>query len=167
MLKIIIFTVLVIYIQFFFASKLAIYHTLPNFLLPTVIYVSATRNTSIALILGFLTGLVMDLYSPITFGISALLFTLIAFIVAELYERVNKEYKGIILLFIFLINFLYSFLRYLVFNSFAIISPISIFKLFIYSLYNTLFSLIIIAILFLLDRLSISVRHPTNGRLTN
>ena len=164
MIRLIIISVIMIYFQYFYSSNLGLFNTIPNLLLPVVIYYSLTKSNITGLILGFLLGILLDITNPCTFGISTLLFVLIAFLLGEIKSKINPrlnrgEQKVFLLLFLLFVNLFYFLIADLVFLFFHINQSIPILKTLGLVLYNTFYSGIIIIILFLIDNLNISLKR--------
>ena len=170
-----------IYFQYFFSSGLGFLCTVPNLLLPVVIYFSTTRSNITGLILGFILGVVLDLNAPSTFGISTLLFVLLGFFFGEiksklypptnahtpmhwwwgnaLVEGINREQKVFLLLLIFFANLFYFLFSNLLFVIFQEGQAILFMKIIFLTFYNSCYSAIIIFLIFLIDNLQISIKN--------
>lgn len=164
MIRLIFVSIFMIYFQYFYSSSLGLFNTVPNLLLPVVIYYSLTKSNITGLILGFLLGILLDINKPSTFGISTLLFVLIAFLLGEMKSKINPrlnrgEQKVFLLLFVLFVNLFYFLIGDLVFLFFHIDQSIPILKTLGLVLYNTFYSGIIIVILFLIDNLNISLKR--------
>ncbi|MBC8526806.1 MAG: rod shape-determining protein MreD, partial [Candidatus Cloacimonetes bacterium] len=140
------------------ASSLGIGNTIPNLLIPVIIYYSLTKSNITGLILGFILGMILDLNNPLTFGISSLLFVLIAFLYGQLKTKINREQKIFLLILIFLGNIIYFLFSDLMFMIFIKSQSIPIFKILLLIFYNSIYSIIIIFFLYLIDNLQISIK---------
>ena len=158
MVRLVIISIFMIYFQFFFASSLGIGNTIPNLLIPVIIYYSLTKSNITGLILGFILGMILDLNNPLTFGISSLLFVLIAFLYGQLKTKINREQKIFLLILIFLGNIIYFLFSDLMFMIFIKSQSIPIFKILLLIFYNSIYSIIIIFFLYLIDNLQISIK---------
>jgi len=163
MVRLIIISIFMIYFQYFFSSGLGFWGTVPNLLLPVVIYYSLIRSNITGLILGFLLGALLDINSPTTFGVSTLLFVLIAFLLGEMKSKINPrlnrgEQKVFLLLILFIVNLFYFFMKDLIFLIFNANQVMPFLRIFGLVFYNTVYSCIIIIILFFIDNLKISLK---------
>lgn len=152
-----------VYFQYFYSANLGLFNTVPNLLLPVVIYYSLIRSNITGLILGFLLGALLDINSPTTFGISTLLFVLIAFLLGEMKSKINPrlnrgEQKVFLLLILFIANLFYFFMKDLIFLIFNVDQVLPFLRIFGLVLYNTVYSCIIIIVLFFIDNLKISMK---------
>lgn len=152
-----------VYFQYFYSANLGLFSTVPNLLLPVVIYYSLIRSNITGLILGFLLGALLDINSPTTFGISTLLFVLIAFLLGEMKSKINPqlnrgEQKILLLLILFIVNLFYFFMKDLIFLIFNANQVLPFLRIFGLILYNTVYSCIIIIVLFFIDNLKISMK---------
>ena len=163
MIRLIIISVFMVYFQYFYSANLGFFNTVPNLLLPVVIYYSLIRGNITGLILGFFLGALLDINSPTTFGVSTLLFVLIAFLLGEMKSKINPrlnqgEQKVFLLLILFIANLFYFFMKDLIFLIFNVDQVIPFLRIFGLVLYNTVYSCIIIIVLFFIDNLKISMK---------
>lgn len=158
MIRLILVSVFLVYFQYFFSIDLGIASTVPNFLLPIVIYFNSTKNNITGLISGFIFGVILDINSPHTFGSTTLLFVTIAFFFGNIKSKINREQKGFMLFLIFLTNLFYFLFSNLLFVIFQPNVSISIFKILLLIFYNSIYSIIIILFLFLIDNLQITIK---------
>ncbi len=152
-----------VYFQYFYSANLGLFSTVPNLLLPVVIYYSLIRSNITGLILGFLLGALLDINSPTTFGISTLLFVLIAFLLGEMKSKINPrlnqgEQKVFLLLILFIANLFYFFMKDLIFLIFNVDQILPFLRIFGLVFYNTVYSCIIIIVLFFIDNLKIFMK---------
>lgn len=158
MIRLILISILMIYVQYFVSPHLGIWETVPNLLLPVIMYFSVTRSTVTGLVLAFILGLILDLNSPANFGFSPFLFVIIAYILSELKTKINREQKIFVALTLFLSHLFYFFF----YNLFSLFSagnlglPFS--KILFLTLYNSCYSAVAILIISLLDRMEIRVK---------
>lgn len=146
------------YVQFFYAPALGLFQTIPNLLLPVTLYFCIMREGIIGLILAFLLGLALDLTIPSSFGISALLFVIIAYTIGNLKKYMSRQQMGIMILLIFLANIFYFFGASIIFLIFNTGNEIPAGKLILLSLYNTIYCIFLMLILYLLDHITLSIR---------
>lgn len=156
MISLILTTIFMIYFQYFFAVSIGLWETVPNLFLPLIIYYSVTREDVSGIVLAFLLGIILDVNQPSSFGVSSLLFLIIAFSIGKLKKLLGRQLVRIGIVLVVLSNLFYFFLSaaiFLIFNSGEIL-PFG--KLIILSLYNSLYSFIIILILYLIGHLRLS-----------
>ena len=164
MIRLVFVSIFLIYFQYFYSPNLGLFNTIPNLLLPIVIYYSLTKSQITGLILGFFLGILLDINNPSTFGISTLLFVLIAFLLGEIKSKINPrlnqgDQKVFLLLFVLFVNLFYFLIGDLFFLFFHINQSMPYLKTLGLVLYNTFYSGIIIIILFLIDNLNISLKR--------
>jgi len=156
MISLVLVTVFTVYFQYFFAASLGLWETIPNLFLPLIIYYSITRENISGFVLAFLLGIIIDLNQPSSFGVSSLLFLIIAFSLGKLKKLLGRQLAGVgaaLLLATNLFYFLFSSLIFLVFNA----GDAQAFgKIMVLTLYNSAYSLIIILLLYLIDHLKLS-----------
>lgn len=158
MIRLILISILMIYVQYFISPHIGIWETVPNLLLPVIMYFSLTRSAVTSLVLAFLLGLILDLNSPANFGFSPLLFVLLAYVFGELKTKINREQKIFAVLALFL-SHLFYFVFFNMFSSFSAGNfglPFS--KILFLTLYNSCYSAVVIFLILLLDRLEIRIK---------
>ena len=163
MVRLVFVSIFMIYFQYFYSSNLGLFNTVPNLLLPVVIYYSLTKSNITGLILGFLLGILLDINNPSTFGISTLLFVLIAFLLGEIKSKINPrlnwgEQKVFLILFVLFVNLFYFLLKDLILLISNFDQALPILRTLGLVVYNTFYSGIIIVILFFIDNLKISLK---------
>ncbi len=163
MVRLVFFSIFMIYFQYFYSSNLGLFNTVPNLLLPVLIYYTLTKSNVTGLILGFLLGILLDINNPGAFGISTLLFVLIAFLLGEIKSKINPrlnrgEQKVFLLLFVLFVNLFYFFIREIIFLISNASLAMPILRILGLVLYNSFYSLIVIVILFFIDNLKISLK---------
>ncbi|MBN2016664.1 MAG: rod shape-determining protein MreD [Candidatus Cloacimonetes bacterium] len=156
MISLIITSIFMVYFQYFFAVSLGLGGTIPNLYLPLIIYYSITRENLSGLILAFLLGIIIDLNQPSSFGVSPILFLIIAFVITKLKKLLGRQVVGIGIVLVFISNIFYFFLSAAIFLIFKSGEVLPFGKLTLLSLYNSLYSFIIILILYLIDHLKLS-----------
>jgi rod shape-determining protein MreD len=70
-------------IQFIFGKYLGIFGIFPNFILIVIAYLGVSKKTIDAQLMGFLFGLTWDAFSIDIFGIKALMFTIIGYLIGK------------------------------------------------------------------------------------
>jgi len=156
MITLVLVTIFTVYFQYFFAASLGLWETIPNLFLPLIIYYSITRENISGYVLAFLIGIIIDLNQPSSFGVSSLLFLIIAFSLGKLKKLLGRQLVVVgvaLVLFANLFYFLFSSLIFIVFNSG---DALAFGKIMALSLYNSAYSLIIILLLYLIDHLKLS-----------
>ncbi len=159
MIRLIVFSIIMFYVQFLYAPAIGLWQTVPNLLLPVVLYFCITREGIAGLILAFFLGLALDLSIPSSFGVSALLFLIIAYTVGNLKKYMNRQQLGLMVTLIFLANVFYFFCSSLIFLIFKTGHGLLMGKLILLSVYNVVYSLILMLILYFFDHLKISLRQ--------
>jgi rod shape-determining protein MreD len=143
-------------LQFFFGKYFNIFGISPNFMLILVVYLGFTRGVVSAEIIGFLFGLTWDVFSTDVFGIRAVMFTVIGYIIGMINRNFDKDSLQAQVVIVLLANLAYwvgfSFIYWILhsgdnINS-SFITVQSIFKI----LSTTLFAP---AVFFILDRLDL------------
>ncbi len=156
MISLVFVTLFTIYFQYFFAVSLGLWETIPNLFLPLIIYYSITRENVSGYVLAFILGIIIDLNQPSSFGVSPLLFLIIAFLLGKLKKLLGRQLVVVgvaLVLFANLFYFLFSSLIFIVFNAG---DALAFGKIMVLSLYNSAYSLIIILLLYLIDHLKLS-----------
>jgi len=145
------------YLQFLYAPAIGLFQTVPNLLLPVVLYFCIIREGIKGLVLAFLLGLALDLNLPSSFGVSALLFVIIAYTTGNLKKYMNRQQMGMMVLLIFLANVFYFFGASLIFSIFNTGNELPAGKIILLSFYNTIYSFVLMLLLYLLDHLNIRI----------
>ena len=156
MITLILVTIFTIYFQYFFAASLGLWETIPNFFLPLIIYYSITRENISGFVLAFLLGIIIDLNQPSSFGVSSLLFLIIAFSLGKLKKLLGRQLVGVGIALLLATNLFYFLLSSLIFLVFNAGDALAFGKIMVLTLYNSVYSLIIILLLYLIDHLKLS-----------
>ena len=156
MITLILVTIFTVYFQYFFATSLGLWETTPNLLLPLIIYYSITRENISGFVLAFLLGIIIDLNQPSTFGVSSLLFLIIAFLLGKLKKLLGRQLVGVGIALLLATNLFYFLLSSLIFLVFNAGDALAFGKIMVLTLYNSVYSLIIILLLYLIDHLKLS-----------
>ncbi|HHI87802.1 MAG TPA: rod shape-determining protein MreD [Candidatus Cloacimonetes bacterium] len=157
MFRLILLSILMFYLQFLYAPAIGLFQTVPNLLLPVVLYFCIIREGIKGLVLAFLLGLALDLNLPSSFGVSALLFVIIAYTTGNLKKYMNRQQMGMMVLLIFLANVFYFFGASLIFSIFNTGNELPAGKIILLSFYNTIYSFVLMLLLYLLDHLNIRI----------
>ncbi len=156
MITLVLVTIFTVYFQYFFAASLGLWETIPNLLLPPIIYYSITRENISGFVLAFLLGIIIDLNKPSSFGVSSLLFLIIAFLLGKLKKLLGRQLVVVGVALVLLSNLFYFSLSSVIFLMFNSGDVPAFGKIMILTLYNSLYSLIIILLLYLIDHLKLS-----------
>lgn len=156
-IKLIIFGIVLIYIQLLLMPHLSIASVIPNIIIGFVVFLALYSNFNLALTISFFTGLAFDLMYPSTLGLNTMLFLLICLIVYKTHQSINKERIVAVLFSLFLINLVYSILIVLVRSSDMSVLATLFSGVIWASVYNTIITLIIIYFLVLLEKVRIYV----------
>ncbi|HQQ68423.1 MAG TPA: rod shape-determining protein MreD [Candidatus Cloacimonadota bacterium] len=148
-----------IYLQVLIMPTLSIWGITPLILLPWLIYMVWTREPGIALPVAFLIGLAYDTLNPSTFGLHALIFSILAILINIM--RIPFEQDSIFakLISIGSSNLVHSLLSLLSLGV-AWGFEAKLYRLsFGAFLYNLIFSLVIFALMQGISRLRLTVVH--------
>lgn len=156
MISLILVTIFTVYFQYFFAASLGLWETIPNLFLPLIIYYSITRENISGFVLAFLLGIIIDLNQPSSFGVSSLLFLIIAFSLGKLKKLLGRQLVGVGIALLLATNLFYFLLSSLIFLVFNAGDALAFGKIMVLTLYNSVYSLIIILLLYLIDHLKLS-----------
>lgn len=156
MIALVLVTIFTVYFQYFFAASLGLWETIPNLFLPLIIYYSITRENISGFVLAFLLGIIIDLNQPSSFGVSSLLFLIIAFSLGKLKKLLGRQLVGVGIALLLATNLFYFLLSSLIFLVFNAGDALAFGKIMVLTLYNSVYSLIIILLLYLIDHLKLS-----------
>ncbi len=156
MIVLILVTIFTVYFQYFFAASFGLWETIPNLFLPLIIYYNLTRENVSGFVLAFILGIIIDLNQPSSFGVSPLLFLIIAFNLSRLKRLLSRQLIGIGFVLVILANLFYFFLSSAIFLIFNTGDALALGKIIVLSLYNSAYSFIIILLLYLADHLKLS-----------
>ena len=156
MISLVLVTIFTVYFQYFFAASLGLWETIPNLFLPLIIYYSITRENISGFVLAFLLGIIIDLNQPSSFGVSSLLFLIIAFSLGKLKKLLGRQLVGVGIALLLATNLFYFLLSSLIFLVFNAGDALAFGKIMVLTLYNSVYSLIIILLLYLIDHLKLS-----------
>ena len=156
MISLILVTIFAIYFQYFFAASLGLWQTIPNLFLPLIIYYSITREHISAYVLAFILGIIVDVNLPSSFGISSLLFLIIAFTLGKLKKLLGRQLIGVGIALVLVSNLFYFLLSSGIFLAFNTGEALAIGKILLLSFYNSIYSFVIILLLYLIDHLKLS-----------
>jgi len=107
-------------------------------------------------VLAFFLGIIIDLNQPSSFGISSLLFLIIAFFLGKLKALLARQLIGLGFILVIIMNLFYFLLSSAIFLVFNTGNTLAIGKILILSLYNSAYSFVIILLLYLADHLKLS-----------
>ncbi|CAO81636.1 rod shape-determining protein MreD [Candidatus Cloacimonas acidaminovorans] len=148
-----------LYLQILVMPALAIWNVIPNILLPWLIYTVWTRPRDLALIVVFIIGLMFDSVNPMTFGLYAFVFCLLALAINEFRKPFEMESFVAKMLTIGIVNLLFSIIQLLVFGvTFSFASPLLTKSLLGFG-YNVLLSLIVFWGLQLLSKVRLNISN--------
>jgi rod shape-determining protein MreD len=138
---------------------LSIGRIIPNILIPWLIYIVWMREQNMALISGFIIGLLYDTLNPSTFGMHALLFSLMGLVINFLRIPFERDSLVAKLLTIGMANLLYSLLSLITYG-FVWGFEAKLYTLILSAfVYNLLFSLVIFGTMQLISHLRLIVVH--------
>ncbi len=156
MIVLILVTIFTVYFQYFFAASFGLWETIPNLFLPLIIYYNLARENVSGFILAFILGIIIDLNQPSSFGVSPLLFLIIAFTLSRLKRLMSRQLIGIGSVLVLLANLFYFLLSSAIFLIFNTGAALAFGKIIVLSLYNSAYSFIVILLLYLADHLKLS-----------
>lgn len=149
--------IILIYVQFLIANKFQLMGIIPNLFTPFIIYINLKLNYSSSLPISFFMGISFDLMYPELLGLHSISYVLLSFIIIVFHHNINKEKFTIVLLSILLLTTIHYglfFLYYLIAGYLHLIKPM----VFIFALlYNTLISLIVIYLFFVIDSIKLQL----------
>jgi rod shape-determining protein MreD. len=77
--------------------------------LPLIIYYSITRENISGFVLAFILGIIIDLNQPSSFGVSSLLFLIIAFSLGKLKKLLDRQLVGVGIALVLVTNLFYFY----------------------------------------------------------
>ncbi|MCF7794002.1 MAG: rod shape-determining protein MreD [Candidatus Cloacimonetes bacterium] len=155
--NLIILGIFVLYFQIIFASNFVFWGIIPNFIIAFIIYLCVNSGIRSALTISFFWGLALDLMQPLYLGMNALIFIILAMIISNFHESVNKRRFIVVSFSVFLINLFY-YLIFIFYNLIAIQSRHGFFSDFLLSVvYNSIISILLIYIFELLSKLKLVI----------
>jgi len=107
-------------------------------------------------VLAFILGIIIDLNQPSSFGVSSLLFLIIAFSLSKLKKLLGRQLIGVGFALVLITNLFYFILSATIFLIFNTGNALAFGKIVVLSLYNSAYSFIIILLLYLADHLKLS-----------
>jgi rod shape-determining protein MreD len=143
-------------LQFFFGKYFNVFEVFPNFILILVVYIGLTRGVIAAEIIGFLFGLTWDVFSTDVFGIRAVVFTTVGYLIGMMNKNFDKDSFSTQIIIMLFANIVYwcwfSFIYLILYsgenNHLFFITIKSVFKI----LSTALFAPVVF---FILDRLDL------------
>jgi len=156
MIALVLVTIFTVYFQYFFAASLGLWETIPNLFLPLIIYYSITRENISGFVLAFILGIIIDINQPSSFGVSSLLFLIIAFSLGKLKKLLDRQLVGVGIALVLVTNLFYFLLSSVIFLIFNTGDAFAFGKIMFLTLYNSAYSFIIIFLLYLIDHLKLS-----------
>ncbi|MBN2460366.1 MAG: rod shape-determining protein MreD [Candidatus Cloacimonetes bacterium] len=154
-LKLLVWGIIILYLQIFLAAKIAIASIIPNLFVAYVAFLSVNLRHENAVTITFFLCLAYDLTYPILLGLNTISCLILSVIVSTLQKNINKDRFSGIALSMFLLNLIYYsfFLFYYLFLNQLNLTQVTNFILSV--LYNTFISVIFIYILVILDRIKL------------
>ncbi|MDP2173868.1 MAG: rod shape-determining protein MreD [Candidatus Cloacimonadaceae bacterium] len=105
-----------LYLQLLLMPAFEMGKVIPNILIPWLLYLIWTRELKVALIVGFIIGLMYDATQPLTFGLNALIFVLLCVSIDMFRQPFETESKVAKILTIALANIIFHLIQWLVFG---------------------------------------------------
>lgn len=136
--KLIIWGILLLYVQILLAMKFAVLGIIPNFLIAYIIFVNLRQGWQSSMAISFFFGLALDLVQPNLLGLHSLSFLIISLLIQKFHTSINKKRLIFVLFSVLFLNIIY----YLIFVLYHFISMQSLSGFFLYFFfavgYNTL-----------------------------
>ena len=108
-------------IQFIFSKYLNFFGIFPNFILIVIVYLGVSKKIIDAQLMGFLFGLTWDVFSTDIFGIRALMFTVIGYLVSKFFGDFDTNRIPVQFVVVFFANVVYwfgfSLIRFIIFGN--------------------------------------------------
>lgn len=155
-IKLIIWSILILYWQYLVAPHLSVSGFIPNFVLPLIIFLNLVLQVKFALPLTFLLGLALDLFYPSLLGLNSMALITVSFLIQIFHHSINKERLLVVffsVMFLNLVYFSFFLLYYLTSGNRIVFQDINIL---IALFYNGVLSTIFIYLLVFLNRLELS-----------
>lgn len=149
--------IIALYFQLLIAPKFALFGIIPNFLLAFVIFTTIKIGLQPTLSIAFFLGLAFDLLSPNLLGMNTLSFIIVAFVVGNFHESVNKTRFTIVAISIIFVNFFFYFIQILYFLV-SRQSETGMFRLLLFSIfYNSFITICTVYVLVIVNRLKLII----------
>jgi len=125
----------------------------PNIILPWVVYISVFLHSKYALTFTFFISLANDLLNPQLLGFTTMLFILISYFISAYHTSVNKEKLSTTVFSMLLVNLVFYLVQWLYF-AFTVTQPFALLLKAVITIgYNTLLSVVLIYVIYLVDKL--------------
>ncbi|MBN1948463.1 MAG: rod shape-determining protein MreD [Candidatus Cloacimonetes bacterium] len=155
-IKLIIWSILILYWQYLVAPHLSVSGFIPNFVLPLIIFLNLLLQIKIALPLTFFLGLALDLFYPSLLGLNSIALITVSFLIQVFHHSINKERLLVVffsVLFLNLVYYSFFLLYYIVSGNRVVFQDLNFLLALIY---NGILSTIFIYFLVFLNRLELS-----------
>ncbi|GMO67288.1 MAG: rod shape-determining protein MreD [Endomicrobiia bacterium] len=96
-------------IQFIFGKYLNVFGIFPNFILIIIVYLGVSKKIIDVQLMGFLFGLTWDVFSTDIFGIRALMFTVIGYLIGKFFIYFDTNKILVQFVVVFFANVVYWF----------------------------------------------------------
>jgi len=157
-LKLFLCGLILLFISSVSADAISLYMITPCLLLPWVVYISIQLGYKHCLTFTFVLGIANDLLNPQLLGFITILLVLLSHFTHKYNNNFNKDKYGSILFSLFVINLLFYLIQWTYF-SFSYHDPLYLLqKTLITVVYNTVVSCVVVFVLFLVDKLRISIQ---------
>ena len=155
--KLFVIGAILLYIASLFIENISLFQITPCIILPWVVYISIKLEYRWCLTYTFIISLGNDLLNPQLLGFSTMLLVMISFLVYKFHTNFNKGKIYTVIISLLMINSVYFFSQWM-YYSFRSPDPLFLFiKAVITIFYSTAISSIVISIIYVLDRVRISV----------
>lgn len=156
-IKLIILGIVVLYFQIIFGASFTIYNIIPNFLIAFLVYTGINSGIRTTLTIAFFWGLAYDLLQPFYLGMNSFAFIIIAMIIGNFHETINKRRFVMVSLSILIINFLYYSI-FLIYSTISIRVMENFLFTFLFSIfYNSIITILSIYIFLISNKLKLVI----------
>ncbi len=156
-IKIIILSIILLYLQVLFIPQISVFGNYFNILLPLIVLIATKSNFNFSLILTFFIALSFDLIYPYTLGLNGIIFLIINFVLLTYRNYFNFNNFLILLLIMFAVNILYYFTIFIYFLFSGDKNPALSISFVIMITLNTLLNTLLYFIYLFLIKLNISL----------
>lgn len=147
-----------VYLQLFLMPAFELAGSIPNLLIPWLIYLVWSRPRDLAMIVIFLIGTMYDVTQPASFGFTPLIFLIMSLVLSEVkkpFEAQSKVAKMLTLLLANLIFYLFQWLALGVGKGFT--AQLAVLNLIAF-LYNLAISFVVFWLLYLISRMRLVIQ---------
>lgn len=155
--KLIVGSIICLYLQVLVAPRLAIFGAEPSFLIPYIIFVGITLSEAPALLIAFFLGMGLDILQPGFFGLNTLSFLLISILVLKIHSNVNKKQVELIAMSIIALNIVYSVIVLLTYLAMVELSLQLTINTSVSTLYNSVVSFLMVYLYVFISKVHLTI----------